>query len=248
MNPEAFTKINYGMYVVSSKKEEPGQPARFNGQVANTVFQVTAEPPAMAVCINKKNLTHEYIRSSRVFSVSILDKETPLKFIGQFGFKSGREIDKFRDINFKTGITGAPVVLENSIGYLELELIDSIDVGTHTIFFGKTVAAEIIKEGEPMTYTCYHDIKNGKTPQTAPTYIRRGSEAQVSKSQVSKKTTDKEERMDKYKCKVCGYIYEPEKGDPEAGIKSGTSFDDLPDDWVCPVCGVGKDEFEKASE
>jgi rubredoxin len=51
--------------------------------------------------------------------------------------------------------------------------------------------------------------------------------------------------MDKYVCKVCGYIYDPEKGDPEADIKPGTSFDDLPEDWVCPECGVGKDQFEK---
>jgi len=51
--------------------------------------------------------------------------------------------------------------------------------------------------------------------------------------------------MDKYTCMVCGYVYDPAVGDPDAGIKAGTSFDDIPDDWVCPVCGVGKDQFEK---
>jgi rubredoxin len=52
--------------------------------------------------------------------------------------------------------------------------------------------------------------------------------------------------MDKYVCTVCGYIYDPEKGDPDSGIQPGTSFEQLPDDWVCPVCGAAKDQFEKA--
>lgn len=53
------------------------------------------------------------------------------------------------------------------------------------------------------------------------------------------------EIMDRYRCTICGYIYDPEEGDPESGIEPGTSFDDLPDDWVCPMCGASKDEFEK---
>jgi len=51
--------------------------------------------------------------------------------------------------------------------------------------------------------------------------------------------------MDKYECSVCGYIYDPEAGDPDGGIEPGTPFEELPDDWVCPVCGASKDEFEK---
>jgi rubredoxin len=51
--------------------------------------------------------------------------------------------------------------------------------------------------------------------------------------------------MNKYKCSVCGYVYDPVKGDPDGGIKPGTKFEDIPDGWVCPVCGASKDEFEK---
>ncbi len=51
--------------------------------------------------------------------------------------------------------------------------------------------------------------------------------------------------MDKYVCQVCGYVYDPEQGDPEADIPAGTPFEKLPEDWVCPVCGAGKSEFEK---
>lgn len=54
--------------------------------------------------------------------------------------------------------------------------------------------------------------------------------------------------MDKFRCIVCGYIYDPSKGDPEHGIKAGTTFQELPDDWVCPVCGVDKNSFERVEE
>ena len=171
MNTKALYKVSYGMYVISSIMDE-----KINGQIANTVFQVTSEPPAVAVSINKQNLTHKYIQESKVFTVSILSKETPMKFIGRFGFKSGRELDKFKETDYKVGVTGAPVVLENIVGYLEAEVTDSLDAGTHTVFIGKIVDAEIIKDDEPMTYTYYHEIKKGTAPKTAPTYIRERSE------------------------------------------------------------------------
>lgn len=227
MNDKALYKINYGLYIVSSKKG-----GKFNGQVANTVFQVTSDPACIAVCINKKNLTHEYITDSRVFSVSILEKETPMVFIGKFGFKSGRDIDKFKDTKHKIGTTGAPIVLDYAIGYIEADILNSVDVNTHTVFIGKAAADEVINDKEPLTYDYYRQAKNGKSPSTAPTYV---------KPEI--KTGDG--GMEKYKCTVCSYIYDPEKGDPEANIKPGTKFEDLPDDWVCPVCKVGKDMFEK---
>lgn len=226
MNPKTLHKISYGLYVVSSKKEDS-----INGQIANTVFQVCSEPPIIAVCINKQNFTHEFIRSSKVFSVSILSKETPMKFIGLFGFRSGRDVNKFEEINYKVGATDSPIVTDNTIGYLEADVISSIDVETHTVFIGKILDAQIIDDGEPLTYAYYHEIKKGKAPKTAPTYIKEN------KKEVKK--------MDKYRCKACGYIYDPEKGDPDGGIAPGTPFEDIPDDWVCPVCGVGKDMFEK---
>ena len=226
MDPKTLHKISYGLYVISSKKGD-----KFNGQIANTVFQITSEPPTIAVSINKQNLTHEFIQESKVFTVSILSQETPMKFIGHFGFKSGRKLDKFKDINYKIGITGAPIILENSIGYLEAKVIKTVDVGTHTIFIGKVIDAEITGDGEVMTYAYYHEVKRGTAPKTAPTYIKEESR--------------KDGKMEKYRCTVCGYIYDSEKGDPDSGIKPGTPFEDIPDDWVCPICGVSKDKFEK---
>jgi len=195
----------------------------------NTVFQVTSEPPTIAVSINKSNLTHEFITESKVFSASVLCQDTPLSFISRFGFKSGREIDKFEGINYKIGETQTPVVIDNAVAYLEAKVIQEIDVGTHTIFIGQLVAADILSEEACMTYEYYHQIKRGTTPRTAPSYVEE----------------KKETKMAKYKCQVCGYIYEPENGDPDSGVKPGTPFEEIPDDWVCPVCGAAKDQFDK---
>jgi len=229
MNRRALHKISYGLYIVSSKKGK-----KFNGQIANSVFQVTSEPPTIAVSINKKNLTHEYIEHSKVITMSILCEKAPMKYIGTFGYKSGRDIDKFKNVRFKIGKTGAPIVIDHSLAYIEAKLIKEISVGTHTIFIGEIVDADILTEDRYMTYEFYHLVKGGKSPKNAPTYIK------------DEKTEIKEEKkMDRYVCKVCGYIYDPEKGDPDSGIEPGTKFEDLPDDWVCPVCGASKKDFEK---
>ncbi len=226
MELKALYKLGYGLYVVCSKKD-----GKLNGQIANTVFQVCSEPPTIAVALNKQNLTNEFVSASKVFTVSILSQDTPLSFIGDFGFKSGREVDKLKGINYKLGETGAPIVLDNTVAYLEAKVINQIDVGTHTIFIGEIVGADVVKEGEPMTYAYYHLVKRGSTPKTAPSYIEEKKEAAP--------------KMAKYKCTVCGYVYDPELGDPDGGIKPGTSFEKLRDDWVCPVCGASKGQFEK---
>ncbi len=234
MNVKALYKLGYGVYVVTSKKGD-----RINGQIANTVFQVTSEPPTIAVSINKNNLTHEFIKESKVFAASVLCQETPLTFIGNFGFKSGRDTDKFKGINYKTGETGAPIVIDNAVSYLEARVIKEMDLGTHTIFVGEVVNADMVDEHKVcMTYDYYHQIKGGKTPKAAATYV----EEKV--AEVPKEVTSK---MAKYRCTVCGYIYEPENGDPDSGIKPGTPFEDIPDSWVCPVCGAAKSEFEKVN-
>jgi len=214
------------MYIVGSRKGD-----RINAQVANTVFQITSEPPTIAVSINKKNLTHEFISESRVFSASVLCTETPLNFIGNFGFKSGRDVDKFKDVKYKIGTTGVPVVIDYAVSYLEARVTKEIDVGTHTVFIGEVVDAEVLNDKECMTYSYYHMVKKGTTPTTAPHYIEEKKEG---------KTT-----MAKYECTVCGYIYDPAEGDPDNGAQPGTPFEKLPNSWVCPICGAEKSAFKK---
>lgn len=225
MNLKALYKLGYGLYVVCSRKGD-----KLNGQIANAVFQITSEPPTIAVSINKNNLTHEFIRESKCFTVSVLCQDTPLPFIGHFGFKSGRDIDKFRGISYKTGETRAPVVTDNTLAYLEARVTQEVDVGTHTIFIGELAGADVTSEGEPMTYAYYHQVKRGTTPKTAPSYIAERKEVP---------------KMAKYRCTVCGWVYDPELGDPDGGIAPGTPFEQIPDDWVCPVCGAAKSAFER---
>jgi len=226
MNLKALYKLSYGLYVVTSRKGD-----RLNGQIANTVFQVTSEPPTIAVSINKNNLTWEFIKESRVFAVSVLCQDTPLSFIGHFGFKSGRDIDKLDGINYKIGQTKVPVVIDNAASYLEAKVTGEMDVGTHTIFVGEVVDADVLSEKTYMTYDYYHQVKRGTTPKTAPSYVEGKKEIPV--------------KMAKYKCSVCNWVYDPELGDQEGGIAPGTPFEKLPDDWVCPVCGAAKSDFER---
>ncbi|HPD61580.1 MAG TPA: flavin reductase [Thermodesulfobacteriota bacterium] len=225
MDLTALFKLSYGVYVVCSKKGD-----KINGQTANAVMQISSEPPTIAISINKLNLTHEYIKESKVFSIVILSQETPLNFIGTFGFKSGRDVNKFEGVTFKIGSSQAPVILDHTLASIEAKVIKEVDAGTHTIFIGEITDAANLKPGEPMTYAYYHQVKRGTTPKTAATYVK------VEQKPVSKL---------KYQCSVCGYIYDPEKGDPEGGIPSGTAFEDIPATWVCPVCGANKSQFEK---
>jgi len=232
MDKKALHKISYGLYVICSKKGN-----KINGQIANAIFQVTSEPPTIAVSINKLNCTHDYMEDSKVFTASILSEETPMKFIGTFGFKCGRDIDKFEGIKYKLGKTKTPIILDYSVASIEAEIIKKIDVGTHTIFIGKIIDSEVLSDDKPMTYEYYHQVKGGYSPKTAPTFYKEMDKP--------KKVEKEETKMDKYVCDVCGYVYDPEKGDPDNGVQPGTAFEDVPDDWVCPLCGVAKSEFSK---
>jgi ferric-chelate reductase [NAD(P)H] len=169
MTPEvdrkAFRDLSYGLYIVTSFKED-----RLNGQIVNTVIQVTSEPPRVAVIINKKNLTHEFIVKSKVFGVSVLEESAPMAFFGPFGFKSGRDFDKLDKVSFKRGSTGCPLITDHSLSVLEAEVIDRLDLGSHTIFIADVLSSEVLKPGRPLTYQFYHEHLKGKSPKNAPTF------------------------------------------------------------------------------
>lgn len=225
MDTKALYTISYGLYIVTAKKDD-----RLNGQVANTVFQISSAPPTVAVSINKQNLTHEFIQAGRNFAVSVLAREASLSLIGRFGFKSGREGDKFAGLNYNLTQRGLPYLTEDTLAYLEAEVNQTVDAGTHSIFIGTLTDAAVLRQGEPMTYAYYHQVKRGTTPQTAPTFTAAREENAVAP---------------KYRCDICNYIYDPTQGDPEHGIAPGTPFEDLPGEWTCPICGAGKEAFEK---
>jgi flavin reductase (DIM6/NTAB) family NADH-FMN oxidoreductase RutF/rubredoxin len=150
----ALDSISYGLYVVSSTKD-----GKINGQTANSVLQLTANPPQIGVCINKRNLTHEYIMASGRMAISMIaaaDSETPKKF----GYRSGRDVDKFADVEYILGKNGCPI-LKNCVSYLEAEVIadKTVDVGTHTMFVAAVTAGLQAAEGEPLTYAHFRRTK-----------------------------------------------------------------------------------------
>lgn len=228
MNAEAFFKISYGLYVVSSKKGD-----KINGYVSNAVFQVTAEPAQFAVCCSKNNYTADLINDSKVFSISVLKKESSPDLIGVFGYQSGKDIEKYKSFKYITGNTGCPILVEDSLAWFDCRVTQTIDVGTHLLFTAEIVNYDLIDAaGEPLTYSYYREVRKGKAPKNAPTYIETEPVPETAGENM------------RFKCLICGHIYDPVKGDPEHNIPAGTDFSSISDDWKCPVCGADKYSFD----
>jgi len=231
MNPKAYYKLTYGLYIISSKSGD-----KMNGYIANTAFQITAEPPQIAISCHKDNLSSSIIKDSGLFAISVLKQDVATKLIGTFGFKSGKNIDKFDSVDYKTGSTGIPIVTTDCVAWFECKLVQTVDVGSHILFIGEVVDNGLLDENqEPLTYAWYQTVKNGKAPKNSPTYQKP----------KELKETDSKSEFKKYECIVCNHIYDEAEGDAETGIPPGTRFEDLPDDWVCPTCGAEKADFEE---
>ncbi|MDS1030738.1 flavin reductase [Bacillota bacterium LX-D] len=151
---QAIFKISYGLYIVGSPKD-----GKVNGQVCNTAFQITSDPMRMALGVNKVNLTAEHILASGVFSINILGQDGH-SLVRRFGYRSGRELDKFKGIKYTLGKTGSPL-LENCIGYLECKVIKDkiVDCGTHWLFVADVISGKLLNNVEPMTYEYFRRTK-----------------------------------------------------------------------------------------
>ncbi|MBU2573849.1 MAG: flavin reductase family protein [Elusimicrobia bacterium] len=162
---KAVSRLSYGLYIVSSFDGE-----KLNGQLVNTVFQLTASPPRLAASLNKANLTRAYVEKSGLYSVSVLAQDAPMPFLGLFGFRTGRDINKFEKTAFKT-LAGCPAVTENALAIVTIRAAQAVDMGTHTLFIGEVIAAETLKDGVPLTYDHYKSVKHGKTQKNAATFM-----------------------------------------------------------------------------
>lgn len=157
--------LTYGLFIVGSKDGE-----KFNAMIANSVFQVTAEPPKIAIALNKDSLTHDYIKKSGLFCVQAVAQGADMLFIGNFGFRTGKNYDKFAKVSYKLNAQGLPIVLDNTLFWMEAKVEKIIDLGTHTMFIGLVEEANLIKEGKPLTYDFYQGVLRGKTPRGATTF------------------------------------------------------------------------------
>lgn len=231
MNYQAYFKLSYGIYIISSFND-----GNLGGYIGNTAFQVTAEPAKIAVSCNKDNFTASMIEKSGYFSLSVLNQEASSELIGLFGYQSGKNVNKFENIKYTKGSSGCPIVLEDSSAWFECRITEKFDVGTHIIYVGEVIAYDMINsEASPMTYSYYRDIKKGMAPKNAPTYIDK-TKIDIEKTELTSET-DSYSKGKSYKCLLCGYIHE---ADAEEG-----AFEDLPDDWTCPICGADKSMFEE---
>ena len=233
MNFESFFKISYGLYIVTAQAN-----GKKTGYVANTVFQVTANPPQFGISCNKDNYSASIIKESGSFAFSVLSEKASSGLIGEFGYRSGREIDKFKGVNFFSGKTGSPILTDSCVAWFDCKIVQTIDVGTHIIFIGEAIDYDLIDfNTKSLTYAYYREVMKGFSPKNAPTYIDKEKIA-------AEKPVDATEN-EIWQCQLCRYNYESEKGDPISGIEPGTKFADLPEDWTCPICGADKSMFDK---
>ena len=245
MKLKAFHKLSYGLYLVAS--EYQGKKA---GYIANTTFQVTSEPPQIAISCHKNNQTTQVILDSGIFSISVLKKEVNMKIIGDFGFMSSNEIDKFSGINTITAKTGAPIVLDSSVAWFDCKVIKSIDLGSHYLIIGEVLDSDEVSDEEPLTYQYYRERYKMYSPKNSPTYIEKSLlDAETSTVVKTEETEEPEHEHffdgESYVCVICGYTYNPEEGDPSMGIPPGTPFEELPEDYKCPICNASKEYFKK---
>lgn len=221
MNTNVFRNISYGVYVISTLDQ-----SRPTGCIANSIMQVTSAPATIALSMNHDNYTNSCIADSGMFAVSILSEQSDPSLIGRFGFQSGKDTDKFEGISYDTK-EGLPIVTD-TCGYIVCKVIDKLETTSHTIFLGEVVDGDLLDSAAPMTYAYYHKVVKGKSPKNAPTYLPE-SDTGIAQTASSEGT---QEASKTWVCSVCGYVYD------------GTvPFEDLADDYQCPICKMPKEKF-----
>jgi len=248
MKYKAFHKLSYGLYIISTELNG----VKF-GYIGNTAFQVTSDPSQIAISSHKKNFTTDKILKSGNFSISVLKKEVNTSLIGEFGFMSGADFDKFRNVKTITSVTGTPIVIDSAVAWFDCKVVNSVDVGSHILIIGEVLDSDILSGEEPLTYDYYREKYKMLAPKNAPTYVEKEKlETEITQEKVVKPEEKHDDEHDiqpnefgVYICSICGFMYDPEEGDPAVGIPPGTSFENLPDDYKCPICNAGKDYFKK---
>ena len=197
MDKNVIRSLSYGMYVIGAKKDKNV------GCVVNTVFQITSTPMTIAVSINHNNYTNKIIKETNKFSVSILDENINPEIIGVFGYKSSKEVDKYKNIDYDIE-NGLPI-LKNTCGNMICEVVNTIETDTHTIFIANVTNMLNYNKKTPMTYKYYHEVLKGKSPKNAPTFIKEETgEKSVWKCSVCGYEIEIDELPEDFKCHICG--------------------------------------------
>lgn len=178
-DPSALFKIGYGLYVVTCRDGE-----KDNGLIVNSVTQLTNTPNRIGVAINKGNLSHDIIKKTGILNVNCLSVEAPFRVFEHFGFQSGRDVDKIKDLDQKLRSENGLIFLSRYINaFMSLKVERYIDFETHGMFVCTVEESRVISQADTMSYSYYQDNVKPK-PETGG---KKG-----------------------YVCKVCGYVYEGE--------------------------------------
>lgn len=168
MEKEAFFKLSYGLYIITTKYEE-----HFAGCVVNTVVQATAEEkPKLLVTVNKENDTNTTMKKSKKVNISVLSQDADMLLIGKFGFRSSKDFNKLEGTEYIMGKNNIPVITKATSSYIEANIINEIDCGTHTIFVLEAEEAKILTNKPVLTYDYYHNVIKGKTPPKASSFAQ----------------------------------------------------------------------------
>ena len=225
IDKQAFRGLSYGLYIIGAQSGD-----QRGGCVVNTLCQVTSSPAQVSVAINKENVTSRLVAESGRFTAVILDEDTPMDLIGTFGFRTSAEIDKFAEHPFAADAAGVPYVTEHTVSRFSAKVVQTIDVGTHLMFIGEVEEAESTGFGAPMTYAYYHQVKGGKTPPKASSF--EGDATVAVKEEEAAPATEASGVRTAWRCTICGHI-------------EYVDGPELPADFKCPLCGMGRELFEQ---
>lgn len=204
MNQKAMYNLTYGLFVLTARLGE-----KDNGCIINTAGQVTSTPNKISITVNKENLTHDMIRESGRFNISVLSEAASFETFRHFGFQSGKTTDKFDGYSAcERSENGIYYITEGTNAFLSAKVEQTVDLGTHTMFLALVEDMEVLAPEASASYAYYQSSIKPKPEAKAP----------------AGKTV--------WRCTVCGYIYEGEE---------------LPSDFVCPICKHPASDFEKVT-
>lgn len=190
-------KFSYGLFVLTAKQGD-----KDNGCIINTAMQVTSSPYKISITVNKENLTHDMIKETGKFNISVLTQSVPFEVIRHYGFQSGRKSEKILGDALPRGENGIVYLNTFVNAFMSAEVTETIDCGTHTMFIAEVTEAKTFSNEPSVTYQYYYENIKPKPEKKKKGYV----------------------------CEICGYVYEG---------------DELPEDFMCPVCKHGADVFKK---
>ena len=204
MDNKAMYKLSYGLFVLTAKVGD-----KENGCITNTAVQVASEPNTISFAVNKANYTHDMVMETKRANISVISEAADFELFKHFGFQSGRDVDKFADFrDCKYAENGIPYITKGTNAYFSIDVKQTVDLGSHTLFIGEPTAMEVLADTASATYAYYQSDIKPKPEKVGET--KTGQTV--------------------WRCRICGYEYVGEE---------------MPNDYLCPLCNHPKADFEK---